>query len=126
MREILPDTTITSPDDHLVVGGCDVVDLARRFGTPLVVMDRATFEARAGAFADAVGAEHVYYAGKSFLCVAVCELLDGLGLGLDVCTGGELATALAAGFPAERMLFHGNNKSPAELATARDAGVGRI
>jgi diaminopimelate decarboxylase len=126
MREILPDTAESSADDHLVVGGCDVVDLAARFGTPLVVMDRASFEARARAFADAVGAEHVFYAGKSFLCVAVCELLAGLGLGLDVCTGGELVTALAAGFPAERMIFHGNNKSLDELRMARDAGIGRI
>ncbi|HEY7876232.1 MAG TPA: diaminopimelate decarboxylase [Actinomycetota bacterium] len=126
MKEILPDGAETSTGGHLVVGGCDVVELAARYGTPLVVMDRATFEARARAFADAVGAEHVYYAGKSFLCVAVCELLAGLGLGLDVCTGGELTTALAAGFPADRILFHGNNKSLDELKMARDAGVGRV
>jgi diaminopimelate decarboxylase len=126
MKEILPDGAGPNANGHLVVGGCDVVDLAERFGTPLVVMDRATFEARARAFGGAVGAEHVYYAGKSFLCVAVCELLKDLGLGLDVCTGGELATALAAGFPAERILFHGNNKSLAELEMARDAGVGRV
>jgi diaminopimelate decarboxylase len=126
MKEILPDTAQTSAEDHLVVGGCDVVELAGRFGTPLVVMDRATFEARARAFGAVVAPEHVYYAGKSFLCVAVCELLDGLGLGLDVCTGGELATAMAAGFPAERMLFHGNNKSLGELEMARAAGIGRV
>jgi diaminopimelate decarboxylase len=126
MKEILPDTASISPDEHLVIGGCDVVDLARSFGTPLVVMDRATFEARASAFAAAVGAERVFYAGKAFLCVAVCELLDRLGLGLDVCTGGELATARAAGFPGERMLFHGNNKSVDELRMAREAGIGRI
>ena len=126
LEEILPDTATTSADGHLVIGGCDAVELAERFGTPVVVMDRATFEARARSFSDAVGAEHVYYAGKSFLCIAVCELLERLGLGLDVCTGGELATALAAGFPAERIMFHGNNKSIEELAMARDAGVGRV
>ena len=126
MKEILPDTAATSAEGHLVVGGCDAVDLAARFGTPLLVMDRATFEERARSFAAAVGPEHVYYAGKSFLCVAVCELLNELGLGLDVCTGGELATALAAGFPAERIMFHGNNKSSDELELAARAGVGRV
>ena len=126
MREILPDGAATSANGHLVIGGCDAVDLADAYGTPAVVMDRATFETRARAFASAVGADHVYYAGKSFLCIAICELLDWLGLGLDVCTGGELATALAAGFPPERIMFHGNNKSIEELAMARGAGVGRI
>jgi diaminopimelate decarboxylase len=126
MGEILPETAVTTDDGHLVVGGCDVVALAERYGTPLVVMDRATFESRARSFADAMGAEHVFYAGKSFLCIAVCELVESLGLNLDVCTGGELATALAAGFPAARIAFHGNNKSIEELQMARDAGVGRV
>jgi diaminopimelate decarboxylase len=110
----------------LSVGGCDVVELADEFGTPLIVFDRATFENRAEAFASVLGAERVFYASKAFCCVAVCELLNELGLGVDVCTGGELATATAAGFPAERVIFHGNNKSEAELVAARDAGVGRI
>jgi diaminopimelate decarboxylase len=126
MKEILPDTAATSAQGHLEIGGCDAVDLADAHGTPLLVMDRATFETRTRAFAAAVGAEHVYYAGKSFLCIAICELLGSLGLGLDVCTGGELATALAAGFPPDRIMFHGNNKSMEELAMARDVGVGRV
>lgn len=126
MEDILPDTARVSSDDHLIVGECDTVDLAERFGTPLVVFDRLTFEARARAFASVIEASNVFYAGKAFLCVALCELVDSLGLGLDVCTGGELATARAAGFPAERILFHGNNKSPEEIKEARRAGVGRI
>lgn len=126
MKEVLPDTATTSGDDHLVVGGCDATELTDRFGTPLMVFDRATFEARAAAYTSAVPAERVFYAGKAFICVALCEIVDALGLGLDVCTGGELATALAAGFPPERIIFHGNNKSSGELEAARDAGVGRI
>jgi diaminopimelate decarboxylase len=126
MNGVLPDTATISAEGHLVVGGCAVPELADRFGTPLMVFDRTTFEARAKAFASVVPGDQVFYAGKAFCCVAVCELLDSLGLGLDVCTGGELTTALAADFPPERIIFHGNNKSLEELQQARDAGVGRI
>jgi diaminopimelate decarboxylase len=126
MREVLPDTATVSREGRLSIGGCDVVALADQFGTPLIVFDRATFENRASAFASVMGPERVFYASKAFSCVAVCELLRDLGLGLDVCTGGELATALAAGFPAERVVFHGNNKSESELVAGRDAGIGRI
>ncbi|MBA2726166.1 MAG: diaminopimelate decarboxylase [Actinobacteria bacterium] len=125
MERIFPDSAETV-GGHLFIGGCDTVDLAQRFGTPLLVLDRACFERRAGEYAAALSPERIYYAGKSFLCVAICQLLDRLGLGLDVCTGGELATALAAGFPSERIIFHGNNKSVAELEAARRAEVGRI
>lgn len=124
--DVFPDTAEVSPAGHLVVGGCDVVTLAEEHGTPVVVFDRATLEARCAAFAREVPPENVLYAGKAFCCIAVCEILRDLGLGLDVCTGGELATALAAGFPPERIVFHGNNKSVDELVAARDAGVGRV
>ena len=127
MRSILPDTATNAAGGRLVVGGVDVVDLAAEHGTPVVVFDRATFESRAraygGAFADP---SSVAYAGKSFLCIAICQLVDDLGLSLDVCTDGELATALAARFPPERIVFHGNNKSPSEIEAAGRAGVGRI
>lgn len=125
MLEVFPDTSEVK-GGHLYIGGCAIPDLAARYGTPLIVMDRATFDNRASAYADALTPSQVNYAGKAFCCVAICELLDGLGLSLDVCTGGELATALAAGFPPERITFHGNNKSPAELEAARDAEVGRV
>ena len=125
MKHVFPDTAAVK-EGHLHIGGCDAVELAAAFGTPLIVLDKATFVRRAEDYASAVGAPHVYYAGKSFLCVAVCEMLDELGLGLDVCSGGELSVALAAGFPAERIIFHGNNKSALELDAARRAGVGRI
>jgi diaminopimelate decarboxylase len=125
MLQTLPDTAEVS-SGHLHVGGCDAVDLARRFGTPVLLLDRATFEARARAYARAAGAQNVFYAGKAFLCVAICELTASLGLSLDVCTGGELATAIVAGFPPERLLLHGSNKSLDELRAATETGVGRI
>ena len=125
MLEVFPDTAEVN-DGRLQIGGCLVSDLAREYGTPLVVLDRSTFEARAKAYAAALSPAQINYAGKAFCCVAICELLDDLGLSLDVCTGGELATALAAGFPAERITFHGNNKSVGELAQARQAKVGRL
>ena len=126
VKDILPLTAESSSEGHLVIGGCDATELAERFGTPLVVFDRATFEDRARLYSTALEPDHVHYAGKSFSCVAICELVDSLGLALDVCTGGELATALAAGFPPARITFHGNNKSEAELRAANEAGVGRI
>jgi diaminopimelate decarboxylase len=100
--------------------------MAEELGTPLMVLDRATFESRAKAYSSHVDPGRIHYAGKAFCCVAICELVDSLGLSLDVCTGGELATALAANFPVERITFHGNNKSVPELEAARDAEVGRV
>lgn len=126
ISSIFPHTSRTSPEGHLIVGDVDVCELADRVGTPFVVFDRASFEERARAYCSALPSEHVLYAGKAFLSVALCELLDDLGLGLDVCSGGELATALRANFPCGRILFHGNNKSFDELLTARVARVGRI
>jgi diaminopimelate decarboxylase len=125
MLKVFPHSADIS-NDRLAVGGCDAVDLAERFGTPVIVFDRHTFEARAEAFSTALPPHRVFYAGKAFTCVAIVQLLDNLGLGLDVCTGGELATAIAADFPGERIIFHGNNKSIAELEQAKDYGVGRI
>lgn len=126
MKELLPFSATTSGDGHLVIGGLDTVALAEEYGTPLIVFDRSTFEARAQLYSGALPAAQVHYAGKSFCSVAICELVDGLGLSLDVCTGGELTTALAARFPPDRITFHGNNKSEAELRAAQSAGIGRV
>lgn len=126
MLEILPDTAERSADGHLIVGGCDTTELATRFGTPLFVFDRATLEARSRSFASALSPASVCYAAKAFCNVAIFQLLAELGLSVDVCTGGELATALAADFPPERLVLHGNNKSLTELKSARAAGVGRV
>jgi diaminopimelate decarboxylase len=126
LPRLWPATVVRDASGALRVGGVDVRDLARRFGTPLYVFDEDDFSGRARAFAEAFAGCDMYYAGKAFLCRAVVRLVEAAGLGLDVCTGGELATALAAGFPPRRIGLHGNNKSPAELERALDAGVGRI
>lgn len=117
-------------DGVLRVAGHDVRELADQFGTPAYVMDEADFRARArrfrDAFGNAFGGANVYYAGKAFLSIAVARWVDEEGLSLDVCSGGELAVALRAGFPPGKIGFHGNNKSEVELARALEAGVGRI
>ena len=104
----------------------DLDALAGEFGTPLFVYDEDHLRARCREFAASFGAGNVAYAGKAFLCVAMARLVAEEGLKLDVATGGELQVALRAGFPAERLVFHGNNKSDAELTAARDAGVGVV
>ena len=129
--QLWPATVTRDPVGPLTVGGVPVTALAAEYGTPAYILDEADLRARcremATAFAAAgPGRWTVYYAGKAFLCRAVARIIAEEGLNLDVCTGGELAVALAAGFPPERIGFHGNNKSTAELAAALDAGVGRI
>jgi diaminopimelate decarboxylase len=119
-------TVSRNADGVVAIGGVDVRDLAAEFGTPAYVLDEADFRARCQAWRAAFADADVYYAGKAFLSTAVARWLAEEGLGLDVCTGGELAVALRAGFPAERIGLHGNNKSQAELEAALDAGVGRI
>ncbi|MCU1590372.1 MAG: lysA [Frankiales bacterium] len=123
---VWPMTAARSAEGVLTLGGVDVRDLAAQFGTPSYVLDEVDFRSRCTAWRDAFSGADVYYAGKAFLCTTVARWVAEEGLSLDVCTGGELAVALAAGFPVERLLFHGNNKSVAELARAVDAGVGRI
>jgi diaminopimelate decarboxylase len=113
-------------DGVLEVGGVAVTDLVREHGSPAYVLDEADFRARARAFRDAFADYEVYYAGKAFLCTTVARWVADERLSLDVCTGGELAVAERAGFPTERVGFHGNNKSAAELERAVELGVGRI
>jgi diaminopimelate decarboxylase len=110
----------------LEIAGVDVRELASTYGTPLFVIDEADFRSRAAEFATAFGASSVHYAAKAFLCTEVARWVAAEGLSLDVCSGGELAVALRAGFPPERIALHGNNKSVAELVAAVEAGVGRI
>ena len=124
-RHLLPLTAATGPNGHLWVGGLDLVDLAEEYGTPLFVYDEAHLRARCREAVTAWG-DGVAYATKAFLCRAMAALAHEEGMCLDVSTGGELAVALAAGVPGERLVMHGNNKSEAELASACAAGVGRI
>jgi diaminopimelate decarboxylase len=113
-------------DDALTIGGVDIRDLAGEYGTPLYVYDEDDFRSRCRDFKTAFSDGDVYYAGKAFLCTEIARWVAEEGLGLDVCSGGELAVALHAGFPADRITFHGNNKSVGELTRALDAGVGHI
>lgn len=124
-RALLPDTAEVLPDGSLAIGGCRIDDLAAEFGTPVFVYDEAHLRARCREAVEVFG-DGVAYAGKAFLCVAMARLVHEEGMWLDVATGGELHVALAAGLPAERLVLHGNNKTDAELARAREVGVGRI
>ncbi|MEJ7630662.1 MAG: diaminopimelate decarboxylase, partial [Nocardioidaceae bacterium] len=110
----------------LDVAGVTATELAKEFGTPAYVIDEDDFRARARRFRDAFAGADVYYAGKAFLSVASVGWIAEEGLFLDVCSGGELAVALRAGFDPARIGFHGNNKSDAELRRAVGVGVGRV
>jgi len=100
--------------------------LAAEHGTPLFVYDEDALRSKMREYVAAFGPDAVTYAGKAFLCTAMVQLVGEEGLHLDVATGGELHVALRAGFPAARIVFHGNNKGDAELLAALRAGVGRI
>ncbi len=113
-------------DGVLTVAGVDVEELAQQCGTPVYVVDEDDLRTRARIFAEAFAGWEVYYAAKSFLCTAVARWVSEEGLGLDVCTGGELAVAQRAGVDLTRVGLHGNNKSVDELHQALTAGVGRI
>jgi len=119
-------TTAVKVDGVLEVGGVRLTDLVAEHGSPAYVLDEVDFRARARAFRTAFSEFDVYYAGKAFLCTTVARWIVEEGLFLDVCSGGELAVAERAGVPAERIGFHGNNKSLAELTRAVELGVGRI
>lgn len=109
------------------IAGVAVTDLAQEYGTPLFVVDEDDFRSRCREIASAFGGgKNVHYAAKAFLCSEIARWIDEEGLSLDVCTGGELAVALHANFPPERITFHGNNKSVAELTAAVKAGVGHV
>ena len=123
---VWPRDAARGADGVVRLGGVDVRELAERYGTPLFVVDEADFRTRAAEFARAFGTSAVHYAAKAFLCTEVARWIAEEGLSLDVCSGGELAVALRAGFPAERIAFHGNNKSTAELVAAVEHGVGRV
>jgi diaminopimelate decarboxylase len=122
---LLPENSSVDPTGRLSIAGCDLVDLAKEFGTPLFVYDEDHIRSRCReavtAFPDGAA-----YATKAFLCTAMARLAHEEGMDLDVATGGELHVALAAGVPAADLVLHGNNKSPQELAMAIEAGVGVI
>ena len=123
-RHLLP-LTAGLEADRLTVGGVDLLELAERHGTPLFVYDEEHLRQRCREAVAAFG-EGVAYASKAFMCKAMAALAHEEGMDLDVSTAGEIHVALAAGVPAERLVFHGNNKSEEELATALDVGVHRM
>ncbi|HZT05750.1 MAG TPA: diaminopimelate decarboxylase [Chloroflexota bacterium] len=128
--EVLPITASTNDEHHLVIGGCDVVDLVAQFGSPLYVYDEATIREQArgyvGGLHAAVSDSLVIFASKAFANAAIFQVLAEEGLGLDVVSGGEMVLAHRSGFPMERVYFHGNNKSAEEMALAAELGVGRF
>ncbi|HEX9259927.1 MAG TPA: diaminopimelate decarboxylase [Acidimicrobiales bacterium] len=123
---LLPQTAAVDVQGALSIGGCDLLALAASYGTPLFVYDEIHLRERCREAVAAFGPDHVVYATKAFLCVAMARLAHEEGLLLDVATGGELHVALAAGLPADRLMLHGNNKSEDELVQALQAGVRRI
>ena len=124
---VWPRNLVRGDDGVVSVAGVSVPDLAAEYGTPLFVIDEDDFRSRCREIATAFGGgQHVHYASKAFLCTEIARWVAEEGLSLDVATGGELAVALRASFPAERITLHGNNKSVEELSAAVNAGVGHV
>jgi diaminopimelate decarboxylase len=125
--KVWPRNTYRAPDGVVRIAGVDVRELAETYGTPLFVVDEADFKSRCADYAEAFDDPTlVHYASKAFLSIEIAKWIAEQGLSLDVCSGGELAVAQRADFPMERVTFHGNNKSIAELETAVEAGVGTV
>ncbi|MFE3554024.1 diaminopimelate decarboxylase [Streptomyces sp. NPDC059193] len=123
---IWPASTTRLPHGGLAVGGVSLTEAAERFETPVYVLDEGEVRARCRTYRDAFPDADVLYAAKAFLSRAMVRWVREEGLGLDVCSAGELELAVTAGFPAERIVLHGNAKSPRDLAAALRLGVGRI
>lgn len=119
----------TNEKGRLTIGGCDTVELAQKFGTPLYVMDEETIRNSCRLYKSSIdkfyeGNGLTLYASKALSCKEICRIANSEGMGLDVVSGGEIYTALQVGFPAKRMYFHGNNKTAQEIDYALDSGVG--
>lgn len=117
--------------NHLEIGGCDCVDLVNKYGTPLYVLNEGFIRRNCKIYKNAMDRHYdgkglVLYASKALSTMAVCRIVDQEGLGLDVVSGGELYTALKAGFPMDRVYFHGNNKTLEEIEMAIDNNIRRI
>ncbi|MSQ06818.1 MAG: diaminopimelate decarboxylase [Dehalococcoidia bacterium] len=129
-QHVFPDTARINPRGRLTIGGCDTLALAQEYGTPLYLLDEATLRNRCRSFRQEFEGRHqnsrILYASKAYINPALARIFDEEGLGLDVVSGGELAVAQRAGFPLERVYFHGNNKTPEELTLAVAQGIGRV
>jgi diaminopimelate decarboxylase len=128
--QVFPLNTEVDEKGHLLVGGCDCVKLAKEYGTPLYVIDEFTLRSQCKKFLSEFNNRYantlVAYASKSFLNLAVAHIIKEEGLGLDVVSGGELSIAQSVEFPAEKIYFHGNNKTQDELKMALDYAAGRV
>ncbi|KAA0018061.1 diaminopimelate decarboxylase [Antrihabitans cavernicola] len=125
--KVYPRGAARGADGVVTLAGVPVLDLAEKYGTPLFVIDEADFRSRCKDVIEAFGpSSRIHYASKAFLCTEIARWVADEGLSLDVCSGGELAIALNASFPPERIAMHGNNKSVAELEAGLAAGVGHI
>ncbi|MFE2168277.1 diaminopimelate decarboxylase [Streptomyces sp. NPDC059447] len=123
---VWPRSTARHAHGGLSVGGVELADVAQRFGTPVYVLDEGEVRERCRTYRDAFPEAEVLYAAKAFLSRAMVRWVHEEGLGLDVCSAGELEPAVAAGFPPERIVLHGNAKSPYDITSALRLGVGRI
>ena len=125
------DTLKINEKGHLEIGGADCVDLAKEFGTPVYLFDEAYIRKMMRVYRDTLNSKYdgngmVLYASKAFSCKAIYRIADEEQIGVDVVSGGELYTALQAGFPAAKIYMHGNNKLDYEIGEALDAGIGCI
>lgn len=127
---LFPTTAEMNDQGHLIIGGCDTVELATEFGTPLYLFDEPTLRSKCAEFKAEFGQRYpdtvIIYACKAFINKALALLFQEEGLGLDVVSDGELGIVQSVGFPLDRVYFHGNNKSAEEINLALDWGVGRI
>jgi diaminopimelate decarboxylase len=127
---LFPLTVEVNDKDHLIIAGCDVIDLVKEFGAPLYLFDEPTLRHKCHEFRDEFRKYYpdtlVIYASKAVLNRALALVFKEEGLGLDIVSGGELSIAHSVEFPLDRVYFHGNNKTPEELNLALDLGVGRI
>jgi diaminopimelate decarboxylase len=128
LSHVFPRDSAVNDAGHLEIGGCDTIELARRFGTPAYVIAEDDLRFRARAFREAMAGTdgEVLFASKALPCTAVYRLLAEEGLGCDVASGGELHLALRGGFDPQKIYLHGNAKSVAELRFAVETGVGHI
>ncbi|MFB7176316.1 diaminopimelate decarboxylase [Streptomyces sp. NPDC056257] len=123
---VWPASTTRLPHGDLAVGGVSLTEVAERFDTPVYVLDEGEVRGRCRTYRDAFPDAEVLYAAKAFLSRAMARWVEEEGLGLDVCSAGELELAVTAGFPPERIVLHGNAKSPRDIEAALRLGVGRI
>ena len=128
-QDIKPISRKINEQGNIEIGGCDLVDLANEYGTPLYVFDEATIRSITNSYKDAFKEYQnmrMMFASKAFMTKAICKIMEQEGFGLDLCSGGEIYTAHSAGFDMSKTMFNGNNKTYEELSMAIEYGIGTI